>query len=68
MWHSGGKWGKVENYGESYYMSDCREDIKERGVDVAVCHSVFRGQVPCHMAGTIVSQQSQPVTTTSQNT
>ena len=43
-------------------MSELKEVIKERGVDVAICHGVLRGQVLCHIAGTIVSQQSQPVT------
>jgi len=41
-------------------MSDCKEVNKERGGHVAVCHGVLRGQVLCHIAGTIVSQQSQP--------
>ena len=53
---------KVENYGESYYMSDCKEVIKERGGHVAICHGVLRGQVLCHIAGTKPAQQSQPVT------
>ena len=43
-------------------MSELKEDIKERGGEVPICHSVLRGQELCHMAGTIVSQQSQPVT------